>query len=465
MWYSAVKSAGERFLFGGTDYLTRYPAGHHYDLRIESPLEKPGWKGRRFSTIGQSMFPGTAIEFEGLYYEVVLQDFEPGPPQVVTYYLKRWEDSHTIRTQFHYNEMECQKLLQSHRQEKQTHIVTLMLESLVPFIGMLPAEDQIKIGNRYGLPPTRMTSISAAVMLVPSVTGMLLFIAHFFGLGDLPGPQWLQILYPFGMYFFTECLLRLMTAMKLEEPIGSLLVALPLLVFRGIRRSFDPAYKQRELEARHSRSENHQPILLNARDEILKVESTDHDLEVISVLPKDHWNARLGIGYNGDWYGLVGSERIRQRKNIRYKYFLKKAEEGTWFSNVREYDPEEVQVLYREKRRTDLKTWVDTFAVAWGMLAKEDQIALEEIYEFDALKFTKMTAVLVGFFGFVNLIICIINFVTHIASAADGWIFLPALYFVVESYSRWQEARKGEPAGSVLGVLVRPFATKLLAGP
>src|SRR4029079_15735924 len=101
-----MNSAGERILFGGEDYLTRYPSNYHYDLRIESPSEKPGWKARSFSVIGQSVFPGSAIEFEGLYYEIVLQDFDSGPPPMTSYYLMRWEDRQAIRTQFHYNEAE-----------------------------------------------------------------------------------------------------------------------------------------------------------------------------------------------------------------------------------------------------------------------------------------------------------------------------------------------------------------------
>jgi len=460
-----MNSAGERNLFGGSDYLTRYPAGHHYDLRIESPIEKPGWKARSFSVIGQSFFPGAAIEFEGLYYEIVLQDFDGGPPPMTSYYLKRWEDVHAIRTQFHYNELECQKLLRSHREQKQTHIVTIVLESVAPLLGMLPAEDQIKIGNRYGIPPTRMTSISAVAMLIPSILGMFLFIAHSIGGAPLPGPEGLQNIYPFGMYFFVECLLRMLTSMKLEEPIGSLPVALPFLIFRNIRQSFDSEYKRREFEKMESRSGQQQNILANARDEVLRTESPDHDLEIISVLPKDHWNSRLGIGYEESWYGLVGSERIRQGKIVRYRYFLKRAEEGTWFLIVSLYDPDEVRVLYREKRRTDLKTWVDTFAVVWGLLSKEDQIRLEEFYDFDALKFTKMTAAILGLFAIVNAIVSVLKLTTHAARPIDGWILLPAIFFVLESASRWNDARKGDPAGSVLGILARPFAARLLAGP
>jgi hypothetical protein len=460
-----MNSAGERIQFGDGDYLTRYPAGHHYELRIESPFEKPGWKARSFSTIGQAIFPGTAIEFEGLYYEIILQDFDSGPPSMMSYYLKRWDDTHTIRAQFHYSEEESQKLNQSRRRQTQTNQITVLLQILSPVLGMLPAEDQSRISNHFGIPATQMTSISALSMLL--LAGYLMFfsIAHAIGGAPLPGPEWLHGIYPFGFYFLIECLLRMMTSMKLEEPIGSLPVALPLLCIRAIRQSFDAEYKQRQLVAMKSPGQKYQKILAQARDEVLKVTSDDHDLEVISLLPKGHWNARLGIGYNGEWYGLVGSEKIRQGSHTRYRYFLKKAEEGTWFASVREYDPDEVKALLREKRRTDLKTWVDTFAPVWGLLSRNDQVRLEELYDFDALKFTKVTIAILGLFGAINLIICITKIAVHVAGRVDAWIVLPALFLTLESALRWSEVRKGEPAGSALGILIRPFATTLLQGP
>jgi len=44
-----------------------------------------------------------------------------------------------------------------------------------------------------------------------------------------------------------------LTALKLEEPIGSLPVSLPILILRSIRRSFDPEYRQKQFERLDSR--------------------------------------------------------------------------------------------------------------------------------------------------------------------------------------------------------------------
>jgi hypothetical protein len=460
-----MNSAGERVPFAEGDFLTRYPAGHHYELRIESPFEKPGWKPRGFSPIGQSMFPGSAIEFQGIHYEIIFQDFDAGPPKMVSYYLKRWEDRNAIRVQFHYNEQECRKLALSYRERKQTNRRTLFLSLLAPLVGTLPAEDQIRISNRYGISAKQMTTLSALVILFPAGFAMVLYLAQVLGEAPLPGPSWIKKLYPLGFYFFFESLLRMMNSMKLEEPIGSLPVSFPVLCWRAIHRSFDPSYRRMRFEKLEQTDDKHRRILSNARDEILQVSSEHYDLEVVSILPKDHWNARLGIGYNGDWYGLVGSETIRQGKSVRYRYYLKRATEGTWFAMAREYNPEEVQILYREKRRIDLKTWVDTFAPFWGLLSREDQVRLEELYDFDALKFTKITTILLGLLGSLNLLLCLINIFLRIAKPLDAWVLLPALFLTLESVSRWRDLRNGEPSGSILGNVVRPLARKLLQGP
>lgn len=460
-----MTAAGERVQFGEIDFLTRYRAGHHYDLRIESPFEKPGWKSRNFSPIGQTMFPGSAVEFEGVQYEIILQDFDAGPPRMISYYLKRWEDPNVMRAQFPYNEQECRKLARSYKERARTNRLTWILTLLAPLLGTLPAEDQIRISNRYGIPATRMTTFSALVLLFPAGFGMLLHIAHVIGEAPLPGPSWIKPLYPLAVYLFIESLLRIMSSMKLEEPMGSLPVSFPVLLWRSIRRPLDPDYKRRQFEKLETTDEKHRQILSSARDEILNISSEHHDLEIVSILPKDHWNARLGIGYNGDWYGLVGSETLRQGKNVRYRYFLKKATEDTWFANAREYNPEEVQLLYREKRRIDLKTWVDTFAPFWGLLPRSDQLRMEELYDFDTLKFTRLTTVLLGLLGSLNLFLCLVNILLRVAGPLDAWLLLPALFLTLESISRWTDLRKGEPSGSILGNAVRPFARRLLEGP
>jgi hypothetical protein len=436
----------ERLPFAAGDYLTRYPAGHHYSLRIDSPFEKPGWKSRTFSPTGQSMFPGTAIEFEGRYYEIIFQDYQPGPPLAVRYYLNRWEDRFPIRVQFHYNEQECRNLAEAYQQRRNANRTNLFLLVFAPLIGLLPAEDQTRLGNGYGIPPTRLTFLSALMVLPAAGFGMIFLAAHIYGSAPLPGPTWIHWLYPTGFYFFAESLLRMMTAVKLGEPVGSILSA-PIHVWRarpGGRTKF-----QRKSPALQ-------------RDEVIEVSGTDYDLEIISDLPKNHWTTRVGIHFKDAWYGVVGTEKLSHGKQIRYLFRLKRAPEGTWFGTVCEYDPSEVNVLHQKEKLIELKTWVDTFALFWGFLPREDQIRLENLYDFDSLKFNKITIVLTGIVAFVNCFISAVNLFTRIGSATDAWILVISGFFLFEVFLRWKDLRKGEPSGSVLAVFIRPLARKLL---
>jgi len=113
----------------------------------------------------------------------------------------------------------------------------------------------------------------------------------------------------------------------------------------------------------------------------------------------------------------------------------------------------------------DLQTWVDTFGPFWGLLRREDQQRLQDLYDFDSLKFTRWTTAVLSVFALVNLAVSLTNLVAgdwdnRRCPLADGQRLSD-----LEGYSRWQDLNKGLSSGSVLGILVRPFAAKLLNPP
>ena len=454
----------ERAHYAAGDYLTRYPEGDGYQLRIDAPFEKPGWKARSFSPTGQSIFPGTAIEFEGKYYEITFQDYEPGPPMRICYFLNAWEERFPIRVQFHYNKEECRNTALAYRDRLKSNQQRVFLTLLSPLLGMLPAEDQIRIGNKFGMDATRLTFVSGLVQLVPSAFLIIFFLSSVFGKVPLPGPFWIHWIYPAGFYFFAESLMKMLTASKLEEPVGSLILSFPILTARAFLSLLDPARRQKKFEKLEPLSEKERSSLASAEDQLLP--SADGEtIEVFSMLPKPHWNPRIGIALGGTWYGLVDSEKIKRGNEIHYRFVLKRAPEGTWFAAVIEYSPDEVQQLYKSKRLLDLKTWVDTFAFLWGLLSHGDQTRLEDLYEFDSLKFTRITFVTIAVLSTANLIVSVMNFLGGLGTRFDVLVAIIAAFFLAESIFRWKDWRIGEPSGSVLGAFFRPFARKLLQGP
>src|SRR5262245_55600836 len=107
--------------YAAGDYLTRYPEGSEFDLRIDSTLEKPDWIERKPGNISRAAFPGSAILFEDSYYEVFEIGRETALRGRVCYYLKRWEDHFPLRTQFVYSIEECKRAVQLQKQDAKKH--------------------------------------------------------------------------------------------------------------------------------------------------------------------------------------------------------------------------------------------------------------------------------------------------------------------------------------------------------
>lgn len=435
---------GDRKYFAAGDYVTREPQNSSFQLLIESPFEKAGWNTRTSSPLGTT-FPGTAIRFEDRYYEVLLVQSD-GPS--FRYYLNPWEEKFPIRLQFAYTPQQCLRELKARERKKKWERWRAFALVLSPLTGLLPAREQTLIQNEMGISATRMTSLSALLTLIPGGASIILLFVSVIagGLGE-EGVRF-QFFYVIGSYLFLESLLRIYSAFKLEEPMGSVFIAIPVSIFREIFSS----KKTKDIEV---------TTQTLPADEVLAVEGKEHDLEVVSVLPKPHWKITTGIQFEGNWYGLVDSLTL-EGKEKRYKFLLKKAPDHFVFRTTTLYTRGEVNQLLRDRRRSERITWVNTFAPFWGLLKEKDQERLEAVYDFDSLKFTFITIIALALLGLFNALASISKLIAGQASRLDHLLLVPALYLLAESVVRWKRWRQGHPAGSVLGTLVRPFASPLL---
>src|ERR1051325_6070041 len=153
--------------FAAGDYLTRYPEGSPFDLRIDSTLQKAGWIERKPGNISRAAFPGRAILFEDSYYEVFEIGHEAALPGRICYYLKRWEEHFPLRTQFVYSIEECNRAVQQQQQDSKDRSTSIFIQCVLPFTGLLPSEDQKHIEKEYGIPGTRMTFWGTLLILFP----------------------------------------------------------------------------------------------------------------------------------------------------------------------------------------------------------------------------------------------------------------------------------------------------------
>ncbi|PWT88487.1 MAG: hypothetical protein C5B54_10620 [Acidobacteria bacterium] len=446
--------------FAAGDYITKYPDGSRYELRIDSEFTKPDWQERKPGSPTRPVFPGSTIRFEDKFYEVLEIGQETELPKRTCYYLKHWEDHFPIRTQFVYSREECEKLLQQRKKEGEDSFHQFLIFLFYPFVGLLPASDQYKLQNRYGVSPGKMTFASLLLVLIPSVLATFALAAYSLG-ASLPGPQILHPLFFLGPYFSIESFLRLYSCGKLEEPMGSLILALPIEAYRTLRRNFDPEYKRKQFE-RLKVSGNRAALLQNAKDKISTVKDKDYDLEIRSVLPKPHWGPATGIEYLGDWYLCTESGKEKENGDLSYYFHLHKIQDATVFRTTTKYTPDEVRELYRAQVRVNRSTWVEPLAPLWGVLDAPDQKQLATIYRYEPLRFTKWSIIVLGLFSISNLVVIILNLIGGVAGTLDVILFVPCVYLLLESISRWNLYRQKEPSGSLLGKLVRPLISNVL---
>lgn len=450
----------ERKHFAAGDYVTRYASGSDPEIIIDSPHEKRNWKPRAAETATRAMFPGTAILLDGAYYEVISRQRLPGDPARYVYSLNPWPDGSPIRVQFAYTREECERAAASaahERNESRLHFVLLMLS---PLLGLLPARDQLRVQNNRGISAVTCTTLS--IFLTLSIGGFAVILTLISMIAPSALLDWpvighlpVLVLALFGLALCGESLMRLIS-IRHEEPAGSFLVCAPIELFRTFVRSNDSAHRMQKIEAMDTGPAS---VFLKALDEIRELNETD--LEIVSLLPKPDWGVSKGVLYNDTWYGCVETGRL-EGKEVRYRFVLRKAPPGAIFRTTCSYSKEDAQQRYRDKRRQDLGTWVDTFAPFWGLLEAGEQKRLNEIYGFNSLKYTSWTIAALMVVGALNVIASVGNMIAHTATASDALWLLGGGYLLLENIVRLQKWLKREASGSILGVLLRPLASILV---
>lgn len=97
-----------------------------------------------------------------------------------------------------------------------------------------------------------------------------------------------------------------------------------------------------------------------------------------------------------------------------------------------------------------------------SLLAPAEQQIVVERFGFEAIRWGKITAAILILVCGSNAVVSLLDLSIHTFGLADAvWLGLGGL-LAVEQVRRWRVLRRGAPAGSILGVLVRPLAKPLL---
>jgi len=124
--------------------------------------------------------------------------------------------------------------------------------------------------------------------------------------------------------------------------------------------------------------------------------------------------------------------------------------------------PEEARERHRQGLLERKQTWVDTFAPLWGLLDPATQRRLADRYGFDAPRHTATSALGVGLLALFDAIQAFRYLGSRRGGPGDFLMLLVAAGLLWESFLRLRRARSGEPAGSILGWVLKPLARRLL---
>ncbi|HEX2122687.1 MAG TPA: hypothetical protein VHL59_13695 [Thermoanaerobaculia bacterium] len=184
---------------------------------LHSAIPK-GWTARVPQQGTHAPHPGTTVLWDEQYFEVIAA--EPAAGGGVRYVLAAWPDEHAIRVFEHYDaEAESARIADYEAALAQRKgSVLASLSSVV--LGHLPAPVQTRLGNEYGIEPSRMTIVSVIPVLI-------LFGACFWLSADArlkqaapPIPVWLWIV-TFGLML--ESAVRFFVGLTQKRPMGSVL--------------------------------------------------------------------------------------------------------------------------------------------------------------------------------------------------------------------------------------------------
>jgi hypothetical protein len=193
---------------------------------------KQNWQARIPKTLTAPQHPGTAVAWDGEYWEIV--DFEV-TQSGVRYTLARWPDSAAMRLVDRYDEVaEAERVLG--RKRAQVRETGRKAATLLGFLtGHLPANVQMHLAENIGTNPARLTMISA----IPPFAVFGFYAVAMVGNG-IPSLEHRWVPPPIIMgllaYLAVDSLVRFLFALSRGHPMGSVFGMIGYAIYYGLAR-------------------------------------------------------------------------------------------------------------------------------------------------------------------------------------------------------------------------------------
>jgi hypothetical protein len=454
---TAVPAArGQRRELAEGDGLTRYPPGAPFPLRFDSRREWDGWRSRVDGDAVRATFPGTPVQVEGEWYEVMRAEVVAGR---FVYFLAPWDDSFPLREPRELSPEACRQEHARQREKVQRQHASTLLTLASPFVGLLPAADQERLERELGLPAVRTTLVSALVFgfvaLLLAGPGLAVTFVSRFAAAN-PGLAWMGTVLPLSLVVLVDSLVRVMHAVG-GSAAGSVPVVFALAFWRQLRAT--GPLKRRRLPA---------GALAGVRDEVRRLPGTRTEgagFEVVSRLGKPHWTLNVTpIRYAGAFWAAVERDEREVGGEMRHRFVLRPYDAETLRAAPVDYAPEEVEELHRREVVADRQMWVGIGGALWGLLDGGRQQALAALFDFEPAAQTRHSTTLGLVFGGIGATLALAYLVSGGGRAMDWMMLLACGAVIAESLARRRRLDRGVVSGSVLGVPLRPFAWLLRRG-
>ncbi len=240
--------------------------------------------------------PGTAIKWKKSLWEVWSVRKEAGLRQ---WELKPWPDNEIVRQSDRLDAERIEELLRTQGNEVRTRQTRRRLMPLLPLVGFLPRDAQLRLEREINLPASAATTLSGGLEVL---IGVVLF-AVIKGRVWFPPPAlaWIILLSP---VLVLEGVVRLWSGLAADEPIGSFF-SIPLSL-----RKRDPIA----------------PVAADTRRPMVRrLDEKTGTLELVTDDPRPDWTLGGALRFRGLTYGLV--ERSSDRG--RSLFFFERVSETT----------------------------------------------------------------------------------------------------------------------------------------
>jgi hypothetical protein len=205
----------------------RVRVGDDGTIVLSSRLPKPGWVARVEKTLTSARFPGTAVCWDDVYYEVVAAEGLAGGG--ARYTLAPWEDQHAMRVVDRYDAASEAQRVEEARQAVARERGRRGANVFGIFTGHLPAAVQSELGRELGILPAKLTMLSAIPCYLFIISVVLLFVQR-----EMESAPMSLALGLSAGYLMLETNIRFFVAYTQSRPMGSAIGLFLYLIYYAL---------------------------------------------------------------------------------------------------------------------------------------------------------------------------------------------------------------------------------------